>query len=557
MNTHKCTWFSDIAFLALGLTLIFGIFLGNRPLSAPDEARYSEIPREMIVSSDYLTPHLNGVKYFEKPALFYWLQAASLKTFGLNEWGARLPNAFMALLGCLFCYTAGRLLFNRRTGLFASGILGTSLLYFAMAHMVTLDMSVSVLLAGSLFSFLIGAQQPDKSFNYLWFYAFYIFAALALFTKGLIGIVIPGIVIGSWILLTQQWSLLKKVYLPTGIILFLLVAAPWHLLVQAKNPEFLYFYFIDQHFLRYLTMEANRYQPIWFLFSVVIIGLLPWTAFLIQAIRHHLLHNWQARFSQKNNWFLLLWVGLVFIFFSFSNSKLIPYILPIFPPLALILGHYFADHWQNNSKTIGLKIGFIATPLTITSLLTAGFIALNLSSRHYTVADPATAKQLFWLATTIWLPGSIIATILYFRQKLTASIILMALSSTIVFIFLVKFIPAFDSRSIKPLAIQLKPLLNKNTEVATYTHYYQDLPFYLQRTVSIVDWRNELTFGLAHQPQAKQWMIDQTIFWQRWYSQKQMYMITSQKTYQELLKQKKKNIYLIAQTPDSVLISNH
>src|SRR3990172_13095445 len=149
------SWLRDVVLLGALITLLFGFMLGSRPLTTPDEGRYSEIPREMLINGDFVTPRLNHIIYLEKPPLFYWIQAGSLKLLGNNLWATRIPNALIALLGCLLVYVTARQLFDRRTGILASLILATSLLYFSIAHLITLDMTVTVLLSAGLFSFLL------------------------------------------------------------------------------------------------------------------------------------------------------------------------------------------------------------------------------------------------------------------------------------------------------------------------------------------------------------------------------------------------------------------
>src|SRR5450759_4910080 len=210
----------DLIFLTLLICLLFTFMLGNRPLSVPDESRYVEISREMAVSGNYLTPRLNSVKYFEKPVFFYWLEAFSIKLFGLNEFTLRLLPALLALFGCLAVAVSGAHLFGRLSGLLAAAVLGTSILYYSLSRAILLDMPVSVLLTLAFLSFLIGTHEALGLKRRLYLWGFYALAALAVLTKGLIGILIPGMVIGAWLLLLGEWRMLKTLYIPSGLALF-------------------------------------------------------------------------------------------------------------------------------------------------------------------------------------------------------------------------------------------------------------------------------------------------------------------------------------------------
>lgn len=555
----------------MGIALAFSVFLGTRPLSVPDEGRYAEIPREMLILHDFVTPHLNGIKYFEKPPLFYWLQAGAIKVFNprivqveralnkskrneylapISEWTVRLPNAIVALLGCLIVYASGRILFERRAGLLSSIILASSLLYFALARMVTLDMTLSVCLSGSLLAFLVATNQSSSLGRRFLFYSAYLFAGLAVLTKGLVGIVFPTMIIGLWILLSNQWRLLKQCYLLSGILLFLLIVLPWHILVQARNPEFFQFYFIDQQFLRYSTLIAQRYQPDWFFIPIFIAGFLPWICFLPQAIVSHFPRSWQ-QFREKNNYiFLLLWVGIIFIFFSFSHSKLIPYILPIFPALALLTGHYLSTYWQRNSD---IKWGYIAVPLVWLGLGTIGILYI---ANDASILLSQTAILFLITGYSVFLLNSIMASCFIMRKKSKIAFATLAIGSVISFLIVSMSIPKLDTRSIKPLVVVLQPLLKPGDKIVAYYDYYQDLPFYLNQRVFAVNVGGELTFGMQHQD-THAWMLKDANFWPIWNSRGQVYMVTNKEIYQQFKQSKKPGIYLLAQTDQDVLLSNH
>src|SRR5665647_433260 len=328
----------DLVFLTMVFGTAFFQFLGKFPLMEPDEGRYSEIPREMLESGDFVTPMLNYVKYFEKPPLHYWLNALSISIFGENEFATRFPGALSGLLTVLFTYHVGRKLFGRRAGLMAALILGSSTGFLVQGRMNLTDMTLTFCMTVSIGCFLL-ASRPDERNKNCYYYMFYLFAALAVLAKGLIGLVLPGGIIVLYMFSCRRWSLLKEMKLLPGILLFLAVAAPWFVLVSLRNPEFAQFFFIHEHFQRFLSKVHGRYQPIWFFIPILLLTMLPWSFFVPQAV----IRAWRERKEKGGDLlvYLILWACFIFLFFSKSNSKLIPYILPVFPPLALLVGLLF------------------------------------------------------------------------------------------------------------------------------------------------------------------------------------------------------------------------
>ena len=351
--------FSDLGWLLVICLALYGFGLGFAPLANPDEARYAEIPREMLVTGDFVTPRLDGIKYFEKPPLTYWLVAGSMNVFGQGEVAARATPALLALLGVLLTYFAGRTLAGRDAGWWSAIVLASSLIYFAHARILLLDMVVAVLISGTLYCFLLAVREPPGRRRRLLFYGLYTCAALATLAKGLIGVLLPGAVMFSWLLLFNQWRRLRPFHLPTGLLLFALIAVPWHVLVARRNPEWAWFYFVHEHWLRFTTSTHGRDQPWWFFLPIVLVGLFPWTGFLWSAVRAALPESWSRRDAAADQAFPLLWATLIFVFFSASHSKLIPYILPVIPPLALVLGQYLASRLRSNSAD-GLRTGLVS-----------------------------------------------------------------------------------------------------------------------------------------------------------------------------------------------------
>jgi 4-amino-4-deoxy-L-arabinose transferase-like glycosyltransferase len=543
----------DLMVLTVLICLFFTFMLGNRPLSVPDEGRYVEISREMAVTGNFLTPRLNGVKYFEKPALFYWIEAFSIKLFGLNEFTLRLWPALFALFGCLALAVAGARLFGRLTGLLGAVVLATSLLYYGLSRAIILDMPVSILLTLALLSFLVGTHEAPGLKRRLYMWGLYAFAALAVLTKGLIGIFIPGIVIGSWILLLGDWRMLKTLYIPSGLALFLLIAAPWHIMVGRANPEFYQFYFIHEHFQRFLTKVHGRYKPFWYFVPILLFGLFPWSPFLVQAIKHSLPSSWRERHEHRDALFLLLWAGIVFLFFSSSSSKLAPYILPVFPPLALLIGRYLAAAW--NSKDFpGIRSGY-AILLATSVLLAAAFLGLP-----YYWPIPAQAQILgvygYTLAITLAIGGAA-AWILSWKRKFSWAVVTITIASVLFLVQINAAAPRVDVKSVKQLAIELKARLKPGDEVASYQEYYQDLPVYLEQRITVVDWGGELNFGNSVEDTTA-WMTDGATFWKRWQGPATMYLLTQIEAYETLKRSKPAlPLFPIARNQRTIVLTNH
>jgi 4-amino-4-deoxy-L-arabinose transferase-like glycosyltransferase len=552
-ETRVIPVFGDMILLTLCIGVFFGILLGSRPLSVPDEGRYVEIPREMVATGNYLTPRLNGVKYFEKPPLFYWMEAGFIRVFGLDEWSVRLGPALFALLGCIAVYYAGARLFGRAAGIAAAVVLATSALYYALGRLITLDMPVTALLTASLLSFLLGTKEAVGPARRNFFWSFYIFAALATMTKGIIGILIPGMIIFWWLLLAKEWRTLRTMYLGSGLLLFLLIAAPWHIIVQWVNPEFFDFYFIHEHFQRYLTKVHGRYKPAWFFLPILLVGLFPWTAFLIQAVRRSLPPSWSQRCEQKETIFLLLWAGLVFLFFSASDSKLIPYILPALPPLAILIGRYVGETWRTGAATAprGISRG-LRLLLVLSALLIVGVSVLP---RYRPELDRALLRPHLYLIIAVLVTGTAATWRALRRWGVRGGLAGLTATTALFCIACSSAMPYLDTRSVKDLALELKAHLNPGDEVATYLTYYQDLPVYLERRITVVEWTGELDFG-SRTEDTSAWMMNGPAFWKQWAGSRRIYLVTTDQVYDWLRQKPGRSYFLIARRKNNVILSN-
>jgi 4-amino-4-deoxy-L-arabinose transferase-like glycosyltransferase len=519
--------------LAVVLAVWFGYELGTRALWSPDEGRYAEIPREMVASGDYLTPRLNGVKYFEKPPLMYWMTAASIRLFGVNEWSLRLWPALLALLGCMSVYVLGLRLYGPGAGLAAAAVLASSPLYDLLGGVLSLDMPVSAWITAALAAFLLGVREPPGASRRAWLYAFYVLTALAVLTKGLVGIVLPALVIGAWIAILGEWRLLREIHLATGLGLVLAVAAPWHILVSQAHPEFAQFYLVHEHLQRYLTTQHGRYQPVWYFVPVLIVGFFPWCALLPAALRGAWPQLWRERRERREQWFLLLWAALPFAFFSLSDSKLIPHVLPVLPPLAVLIGAAAARHWQRGTPP-GRAALVLAGALGV--LLGAGWVALPFL-RPGAASVSAALAQLggaYYAIGTVWLLAGAAPWLAARRGTgRTAWVALLAGAALLVLTLDLMLARLDTGRSVKTLAVSLKRVLRPDDEVIAYREYYQDLPVYLGRRVTVVDWKGELEFGTRVED-AGAWMIDSAAFGRRWTEPRTIYLLAGRPNYEAL-----------------------
>ncbi len=302
--------------------------LGLRPLYKADESRYAEIPREMVVSGDWITPRLNGFKYFEKPPLQYWATAAFFKVFEVEDWAARLWTALTGFAGLFLVLAAGNRLFGPPAGLYAAAVLAGSPLYVMLGQINTLDMGLTFFLCGAVFAFVLGHM-----------FLAWAACALAVLSKGLIGIVLPLATLALYILIKRDWALLGKMKIFSGGALFLAIAAPWFIAVSLANDEFLRFFFIQEHFQRFTTEMHGRAHPAWYFLPILAAGMAPW----LLPLGFTLFHSVKGKAERFDAvLFLALWALVVFAFFSASGSKLPSYILPMFPPLALLVGRWLA-----------------------------------------------------------------------------------------------------------------------------------------------------------------------------------------------------------------------
>jgi 4-amino-4-deoxy-L-arabinose transferase-like glycosyltransferase len=324
------------ALTALALAVLF-FHLGSYGLWDPDEARYAEIAREMLATGNFVVPHLNFVAYIEKPPLLYWMTSLAFYLLGINELAARLVPAISALAGVILTYWFARREFDHRRAMLAAAILITSPLYAAMAQVLTTDMLLTALLTVAFFTGFLQLREGGR-----WWIAFYLSMALAVLTKGPEGVALPVLagILFAWRQRTLRGAL-ARMHPLAGLVLLLAVALPWFAIVTARVPGFLDFYLIREHFRRAFVATYSHGEPFYYYLPVVLGGLLPW------SICFPLLLLEGTKGPARS--FCSIAAATVLVLFSAANAKLIPYILPALPPLALVLADSILCAVENRS----------------------------------------------------------------------------------------------------------------------------------------------------------------------------------------------------------------
>lgn len=395
--------------------LCFFTRLGFLPMLGPDEPRYAQIAREMYESGNWITTTLAGVHWFEKPALTYWLTALGYTFFGVSEFSARFFIAIFSSLGVFLLLFFGQRVATIRYGYLSATVLVTSGIWIGFSRAATFDLPLSVAMEIALLSFYLWFQTNKTSY---WLWCCF-GMGLAMLGKGLIGIVLPGAMIGLFLLLTGTlWTFLKRPKLILfGAVVFLLTIATWYVPVIAKHGhEFIQEFFIEHHFQRFLTNKFKHPQPFYFFTIVALLGCLPWTTFFFSNIIGSL-KSWRDLLppvKEKLHLFLWLWVLVIIGFFSISSSKLTGYILPAFPPIALLIGLQLEKWWMNKPRTV-----WRWQLLTILMILAGGAVWASTRAEKFLYNDPL---MVLVLTATIIIAVLVICYFLFVRGEQAATL---------------------------------------------------------------------------------------------------------------------------------------
>jgi 4-amino-4-deoxy-L-arabinose transferase-like glycosyltransferase len=497
-NSRKGKVLCLLAILAASYVFFF-YNLGSYSLKEPDEGRYAEIPREMVETGDYVVPHLDYVRYFEKPPLLYWVTALSFKAFGVNEWSFRIPNALVALLCVVITYLFAARWFGDETALLSSLILISSFGFFAMAHIVTIDMLFAVLLFISLLCFYEFYRRERTLFLYL----FFAVLALAILAKGPVALILLGGTILLFLITERRISFLKKMASMKGILIFFLISAPWFIVISLREKEFFHFFFIDQHILRFLTTKHRRSGPVYYFVPVLFGGLFPWSIFLPRAVTR----LWRV----KELRLFFIWSAVVFTFFSLSGSKLPPYVLPVFPALSIVLAYLFEAEWRQRVKNNG-EIIVYAVFFCCVALAGLAYRVGTIDGYLSNLPDIASVvKNTSGLLFGLSIISLVMLVILAFKRMRTYNVLFFVLGgfSLSVVTGLMLHAHVIDGlNTTKALAQIINASKTDSSIVVDYGSLDQTLPFYTRGRTYLASSTGELEMGSKY-PDAKEFFLSE------------------------------------------------
>lgn len=509
-----------IGIFVLAIFYLYLGHIGSYHLMDPDEGRYNQIPHEMLLSGDFITPHLNGVEYFEKPAFQYWFTAIMMKIFGVTEFAGRILPALSGI-GCVFLAGfLGKMMYTPRVGLLSAGILATSCLNLVVSSINILDMALTLFMTACMVFFYAFERTEKRK----WLLAFYLAMGLGVLTKGLVAIILPFGIIFWYALITKRFRLFLQLFYIPGILLFLVVTVPWFYLVCQANHDFFYFFFVREHFLRFTTKMHDRFQPWWFFIPFVIIGMLPWTGFIFSLFsKKGVIRQTSSERNRFDIIYLLLWFFIIFIFYSISDSKLVPYIMPCWMPLCILIAASFKRFEETNS--------WLGHSFLINSILCLAFVGALVGyvlMSNYLSLDEFIAEG--GILTAALFLGTFAAIFVWrktHRFRCTATTLCIM---GFFFGFGLHQVQeqVHNNQSAYYVSQKINALQPQDALIVNYGDFYHGIPYYTNQRVALADFKGELEFGSEH-PSGQGWFFDGQQLNDLWNSQKRIIIVVKDK----------------------------
>ncbi|MGH7771010.1 MAG: ArnT family glycosyltransferase [Candidatus Binatia bacterium] len=461
-------------FLIIMASLLFFPGLGTRDFWAPVEPRYAEIVRVMLAKGEWIIPTVNGNLYTDKPILYFWLVLLGSTLAGaVNEWTVRLPSAMSALGLVVTTYFLGRDLFGPKVGFMAGMILATSARVVWEARWAHTDMAFTFLFSLSLYFFSRAIFQKGSRKKFLLAYGL---MGLATLTKGLIGIVLPVLIVLAFVVLRREWRSILQWQIPAGIIVFLWVSGPWFAWVSwATDGKWLEEFVLTHHIQRYISGSGHR-QPVFYYLVNFPLDFLPWAIFVVPAI-----FAYRSRIKLLKEpvpLFLFLWFFVIFLFFSFSDTKRALYLLPVFPPAALFVASYF-DNLVSEKISQGTLYHWLAH--LFFNLLWIGSLSLPVFAWFF-------QREAVWLSLpfSLVMAGGALTTVVSLLRRLSSMVFFSTAFTVLagmlyIAVWILPFIDQYKSP--RPFAMQIKKIVPSTQPLYIYADIMNDFNFYAEREV--------------------------------------------------------------------------
>lgn len=472
--------------------------LGSVGLIDVDEPRYAEAGREMLETGNWVVPYFNYNVRFDKPILFYWLESLSMKVFGVNEFSARFPSLISSFICASFVFYFVHKLYGIRSALIATIVLLSSFEYVALSRFSITDMTVTCFITCSLICFFLGYAKLTASHRFYkqqvtkfshWYILAFIFEALGVLTKGPFVVLITALIIFPFFWWIRKLDFfLKNLSFWVGFIVFLILVFPWYIAVHfATSGEFTKTFFGLHNILRYTSVVSGHKGSIFYFVPVVFIGFLPWTFFLPQAINCIVNKGLKSLLQDVKNqlpWFCLWWFLVIIFFFSFSKTKLLTYILPLFPALSIIIALWIDKLLCREIETRGLTIGIGVFFLFVVILISFCFFKVDLLM-------PSEIKNskldfLIILFAFLMLVGISMAWASS-RTDIGLTVSILATTFLLLYFGSVEFLLPRIDRVSQYLLRTFATHLPKNVELSTYQIIRPSLTFYGKRQISKID----------------------------------------------------------------------
>lgn len=497
-----------IAAIVVAAVMLFS-GLGSVPLMQPDEGRNAEVAREMAVSSSWLVPTLEGHPYLDKPAAYFAAVALSLKVFGVNEWGARIPSAKCGALILIVLYLFTRQQYDKATGALAVIVVATSPLMFAFSRIVIMDIALALCTVAAILAGFVAEDRatPDRR----WHAAGAACAGAGMLVKGPVGALVPAAVLSVFFWVDGRRAALRRVFAPLNFVIVLAVVLPWFAALVYAHPEFAHYGLVEETFNRFFTPAFNRGQPFWYFGPALLVSLAPWTLLFVPMA----VFAWpaRARLTRADRLFIV-WTIVVILFFSISRTKQPGYILTGVIAAAVCVARGLGYAWRNPLGVAGRLAARTSLALAICAVALAAWlgwsVAHGAASADRLAAMP-TALRAFLPQWTTLLPMlfliAVLATVAFARKSAGYAVAAFACFPLVLVTAAFPGVAEYGRlRSAAPLATSLE-LLPRDVEIAAFEGYPAGLSFYLGRTLTIVSdtatplRSNFILYWLRHTPE--------------------------------------------------------